>query len=164
MAKHQKLVRVPAPKSIPAAEPEAQVELKEVVSSAQANLRTVLRPREDEVIIRKHGEGRTSGGIILPNVNRTDGFTATVVMVSDGFYAADGTWCTIRDLKPGDVVLVRGNRGTRFTVPNGPSDEVFWYVSCHDIVVVFDVVEVDIHGQIVKPEPAPVAKPLNEGS
>lgn len=118
----------------------------EETSGLRKEKRTVLLPREDEVIIRKTDIERTRGGLYLPpaSVSKADGFVAQVIAVSRGFYSADGTWCEIRDIAVGDTVLVRGNRGTRFVVPNGNSEEQFWYVSCHDIVVVFHEVDVTV--------------------
>lgn len=100
-------------------------------------------PREDEVVFRLIGDQVTGGGIILPEKPANEPMVAEVVAVSDGYRASDGTLIPI-DLKKGDRVLVRANRGARFRVPGQAGKVELWHCSCHDIVLRFEDYTVDV--------------------
>lgn len=116
---------------------------KAATKTTRQEARLQLVPREDEVVVRFVEQTSTGGGILLPAKQEAEPRLAVVVAVSAGYRASDGSLIAI-DLKEGDDVLVRATRGARFRVPGQSGKLDLWHVSCHDIVLKFVTVRVDV--------------------
>lgn len=104
-----------------------------------------IQAREDEIVVKLIDLKKSEGGIILPGAKVHDVRLAEVVTIGEGFYAGDKR--IKPSLEPGDIVLLRPNRGTAFEI-RGRS---YLFVSTHDIPV-----------KLLDPdEVAPKSKPLS---
>ncbi len=75
-----------------------------------------LQPLGDRVVIeREESEGRTAGGIVLPDSAKDKPARGTVVSVGDGRLLEDGSRNKIQ-VKPGDRVIFSSYAGEQFKI------------------------------------------------
>lgn len=75
-----------------------------------------LQPLGDRVVIeREESEGKTAGGIVLPDAAKDKPARGTVVSVGNGRLLEDGTRNKIQ-VKPGDRVVFSSYAGEQFKV------------------------------------------------
>jgi chaperonin GroES len=76
-----------------------------------------FRPLHDRVLLRRvEQEGKTAGGIIIPDTAKEKPMEAEVIAVGPGAYNEDGDGRMALDVKEGDIVLVSKWGGTEITV------------------------------------------------
>lgn len=76
-----------------------------------------FRPLHDRVLLRRvEQEGKTAGGIIIPDTAKEKPMEAEVIAVGPGAYNEDGDARMALDVKEGDIVLVSKWGGTEITV------------------------------------------------
>ena len=81
-----------------------------------------LKPLADRLIIRRHPEETTTGGILLPDTAKKKPQKGTVLAVGPGKIGKDGSRRPLQ-LKEGDVVLFTNWAGDEFK-DRGKDDEV----------------------------------------
>lgn len=75
-----------------------------------------LQPLGDRVVVeREESEGRTAGGIVLPDTAKDKPARGTVVSVGEGRLLDDGTRHPLQ-VKPGDRVIFSSYAGEQFKV------------------------------------------------
>jgi chaperonin GroES len=75
-----------------------------------------FRPLHDRVLLRRiEQEGKTAGGIIIPDTAKEKPMEAEVLAVGPGTLDDDGDRIAL-DVKPGDRVLISKWAGTEITV------------------------------------------------
>ncbi len=76
-----------------------------------------FRPLHDRVLLRRaEQEGKTAGGIIIPDSVKEKPMEAEVLAVGPGPYNEDGDARVALDVKVGDHVLISKWAGTEITV------------------------------------------------
>ena len=76
-----------------------------------------FRPLHDRVLLRRvEQEGKTAGGIIIPDTAKEKPMEAEVIAVGPGAYNEDGDARMALDVKEGDIVLVSKWGGTEITI------------------------------------------------
>lgn len=76
-----------------------------------------FRPLHDRVLLRRvEQEGKTAGGIIIPDTAKEKPMEAEVIAVGPGAYNEAGASRMALDVKEGDIVLVSKWGGTEITV------------------------------------------------
>jgi chaperonin GroES len=63
-----------------------------------------LQPKRDAILVRRHEQERTAGGIIIPESAKENPYFATVLAVGDGATTPKGVKVP-NSVKAGDVVL-----------------------------------------------------------
>jgi len=77
---------------------------------------TKIRPLADKVLIRRtEAEGKTAGGIVLPDTAKEKPKRGKIVAVGQGKLLEDGKRAQMQ-VKKGDVVLFSSYAGTDITV------------------------------------------------
>ena len=75
-----------------------------------------LQPLGDRVVVeREESEGRTAGGIVLPDTAKDKPARGTVISVGDGRLLDDGTRHPLQ-VKPGDRVIFSSYAGEQFKI------------------------------------------------
>ncbi|MFA5593333.1 MAG: co-chaperone GroES [Micavibrio sp.] len=76
-----------------------------------------FRPLHDRVLLKRiETEGKTAGGIIIPDTAKEKPMEAEVIAVGPGAYNEDGDERMKLDVKEGDIVLVSKWGGTEITI------------------------------------------------
>lgn len=76
-----------------------------------------FRPLHDRVLLRRvEQEGKTAGGIIIPDTAKEKPMEAEVIAVGPGAYNEDGDGRMTLDVKEGDRVLISKWAGTEISV------------------------------------------------
>lgn len=76
-----------------------------------------FRPLHDRVLLRRvEQEGKTAGGIIIPDTAKEKPMEAEVIAVGPGAYNEDGKGRAALDVKEGDRVLISKWAGTEISV------------------------------------------------
>ncbi len=76
-----------------------------------------FRPLHDRVLLKRvESEGKTAGGIIIPDTAKEKPMEAEVIAVGPGAYNEDGDGRLALDVKAGDRVLISKWAGTEITV------------------------------------------------
>lgn len=76
-----------------------------------------FRPLHDRVLLRRvEQEGKTAGGIIIPDTVKEKPMEAEVIAVGPGAYNEDGDARMALDVKAGDRVLISKWAGTEIQV------------------------------------------------
>lgn len=76
-----------------------------------------FRPLHDRVLLKRvESEGKTAGGIIIPDTAKEKPMEAEVIAVGPGAYNEDGDGRMALDVKTGDRVLISKWAGTEITV------------------------------------------------
>jgi chaperonin GroES len=76
-----------------------------------------FRPLHDRVLLRRvEQEGKTAGGIIIPDTAKEKPMEAEVIACGPGAYNEDGDGRMTLDVKPGDRVLISKWAGTEIQV------------------------------------------------
>lgn len=76
-----------------------------------------FRPLHDRVLLRRvEQEGKTAGGIIIPDTAKEKPMEAEVIAVGPGAYNEDGDARMALDVKEGDRVLISKWAGTEIQV------------------------------------------------
>ena len=76
-----------------------------------------FRPLHDRVLLRRvEQEGKTAGGIIIPDTAKEKPMEAEVIACGPGAYNEDGDARMALDVKAGDRVLISKWAGTEITV------------------------------------------------
>lgn len=76
-----------------------------------------FRPLHDRVLLRRvEQEGKTAGGIIIPDTAKEKPMEAEVIACGPGAYNEDGDERLKLDVKEGDRVLISKWAGTEITV------------------------------------------------
>ena len=76
-----------------------------------------FRPLHDRVLLKRvENEGKTAGGIIIPDTAKEKPMEAEVLAVGPGSYNEDGDGRMKLDVKEGDRVLISKWAGTEITV------------------------------------------------
>lgn len=76
-----------------------------------------FRPLHDRVLLKRiESEGKTAGGIIIPDTAKEKPMEAEVIACGPGAYNEDGDERMALDVKVGDVVLVSKWGGTEVTI------------------------------------------------
>jgi len=76
-----------------------------------------FRPLHDRVLLKRiESEGKTAGGIIIPDTAKEKPMEAEVIAVGPGAYNENGAGRVALDVKEGDIVLVSKWGGTEITV------------------------------------------------
>lgn len=76
-----------------------------------------FRPLHDRVLLRRvEQEGKTAGGIIIPDTAKEKPMEAEVLAVGPGTYNEDGDERLKLDVKEGDIVLISKWAGTEITM------------------------------------------------
>lgn len=76
-----------------------------------------FRPLHDRVLLKRvESEGKTAGGIIIPDTAKEKPMEAEVIAVGPGLYNEDGDERVKLDVKEGDRVLISKWAGTEITV------------------------------------------------
>ncbi len=76
-----------------------------------------FRPLHDRVLLKRiETEGKTAGGIIIPDTAKEKPMEAEVIACGPGAYNEDGDERMALDVKVGDVVLVSKWGGTEVTI------------------------------------------------
>ena len=94
-----------------------------------------FRPLHDRVLLRRvESEGKTAGGIIIPDTAKEKPMEAEVIAVGPGNYNEDGDGRMTLDVKEGDRVLISKWAGTEISI-NG---EELLVVKESDIMGIID--------------------------
>jgi chaperonin GroES len=76
-----------------------------------------FRPLHDRVLLKRvESEGKTAGGIIIPDTAKEKPMEAEVIAVGPGNYNEDGDERLKLDVKEGDRVLISKWAGTEITI------------------------------------------------
>ncbi len=76
-----------------------------------------FRPLHDRVLLKRiEQEGKTAGGIIIPDSAKEKPMEAEVIAVGPGAYNEDGDARLALDVKAGDTVLISKWAGTEILV------------------------------------------------
>ncbi len=76
-----------------------------------------FRPLHDRVLLKRiESEGKTAGGIIIPDTAKEKPMEAEVIAVGPGPYNEDGDARVALDVKTGDRVLISKWAGTEITI------------------------------------------------
>ena len=76
-----------------------------------------FRPLHDRVLLKRvESEGKTAGGIIIPDTAKEKPMEAEVIACGPGAYNEDGDARMALDVKEGDRVLISKWAGTEITV------------------------------------------------
>ena len=76
-----------------------------------------FRPLHDRVLLKRvESEGKTAGGIIIPDTAKEKPMEAEVIAVGPGLYNEDGDERVKLDVKEGDRVLISKWAGTEISV------------------------------------------------
>ena len=76
-----------------------------------------FRPLHDRVLLKRvESEGKTAGGIIIPDTAKEKPMEAEVIAVGPGAYNEDGDERLKLDVKEGDRVLISKWAGTEITI------------------------------------------------
>lgn len=76
-----------------------------------------FRPLHDRVLLKRvESEGKTAGGIIIPDTAKEKPMEAEVLAVGPGTYNEDGDERMKLDVKEGDRVLISKWAGTEITI------------------------------------------------
>lgn len=76
-----------------------------------------FRPLHDRVLLRRvEQEGKTAGGIIIPDTAKEKPMEAEVIAVGPGAYNEDGDARMALDVKEGDIVLISKWAGTEISI------------------------------------------------
>ena len=76
-----------------------------------------FRPLHDRVLLKRvESEGKTAGGIIIPDTAKEKPMEAEVIAAGPGAYNEDGAGRMKLDVKEGDRVLISKWAGTEITV------------------------------------------------
>ena len=76
-----------------------------------------FRPLQDRVLLKRvESEGKTAGGIIIPDTAKEKPMEAEVIACGPGAYNEDGDGRMALDVKEGDRVLISKWAGTEITV------------------------------------------------
>jgi chaperonin GroES len=76
-----------------------------------------FRPLHDRVLLKRiESEGKTAGGIIIPDTAKEKPMEAEVIAAGPGVYNEDGDARVALDVKAGDRVLISKWAGTEITV------------------------------------------------
>ena len=76
-----------------------------------------FRPLHDRVLLKRvEQEGKTAGGIIIPDTAKEKPMEAEVIACGPGAYNEDGDARMALDVKEGDRVLISKWAGTEITV------------------------------------------------
>lgn len=76
-----------------------------------------FRPLHDRVLLRRvEQEGKTAGGIIIPDTAKEKPMEAEVIAVGPGAYNEDGDERLKLDVKEGDRVLISKWAGTEISI------------------------------------------------
>lgn len=76
-----------------------------------------FRPLHDRVLLKRiESEGKTAGGIIIPDTAKEKPMEAEVIAVGPGAYNENGAGRVALDVSVGDIVLVSKWGGTEITV------------------------------------------------
>ena len=75
-----------------------------------------IKPLADKIVVQPSGaEGKTRGGIILPDTAKEKPQRGTVMAVGEGKLLADGTRKAM-DVQKGDLILFKSHAGTEVKV------------------------------------------------
>lgn len=87
-----------------------------MASATKTNSKTVIKPLDDRVVVtRTAAEGKTSGGILLPENAKEKPQQGTVIAVGPGKLLDNGTRAK-PDIAAGDTILFGKYSGTEITV------------------------------------------------
>ena len=76
-----------------------------------------FRPLHDRVLLRRvESEGKTAGGIIIPDTAKEKPMEAEVIACGPGAYNEDGDGRMSLDVKEGDRVLISKWAGTEISI------------------------------------------------
>jgi len=83
---------------------------------AHQSKKVKLQPLGDRVVLeREESEGRTAGGIVLPDTAKDKPARGTVISVGDGRLLDDGRRHPLQ-VKPGDKVIFSSYAGEQFKI------------------------------------------------
>ena len=100
----------------------------------KSNTQIKLQPLGDRLVVRREeSEGRTEGGIFLPDSAKDKPTRGTVVSIGDGRLLEDGTRAAMQ-VKPGDRVLFTSYAGEAIEI----NDEEFILMSEGELLAVLE--------------------------